>query len=141
MMSSLTEQHPTGSSVMTSGNKSRVYTIDDILGRRSNNVEPSIVPAKLIGMFFFWNSPIVKLCNSLLNNWRFKKTQNKQKENALRISILSFYFMTFLFYFILLFRPASQFFEIQRRRRISGHGRGGGRHHFPLKGKNNKTFT
>ena len=28
-------------------NKSRVYTIDDILGRRSSNVEP---PAKLIGM-------------------------------------------------------------------------------------------
>jgi hypothetical protein len=140
MMSSLTEQHPTGSSVMTSGNKSRVYTIDDILGRRSNNVEPSIVPAKLIGMFFFWNSPIVKLCNSLLNNWRFKKTQNKQKENALRISILSFYFMTFLFfYFFIIFRPASEFFEIQRRRRVSGHGRGRGRHHFPLKGKNNKT--
>jgi hypothetical protein len=79
MMSSLTEQHPTGSSVMTSGNKSRVYTIDDILGRRSNNVEPSIVPAKLIGMFFFWNSPIVKLCNSLLNNWRCKKKTRKKK--------------------------------------------------------------
>jgi hypothetical protein len=47
MMSSLTEQ--TGSSVMATGNKSRVYTIDDILGRRSSNVDP-IVPAKLIGM-------------------------------------------------------------------------------------------
>jgi hypothetical protein len=60
-MSSLTEQHPTGSSVMTSGNKSRVYTIDDILGRRSNNVEPSIVPAKLIGMFNFLEFPHRKI--------------------------------------------------------------------------------
>ncbi|XP_057380605.1 retinal homeobox protein Rx2-like [Daphnia carinata] len=46
-MSSLTEQHTTGPSVITTGNKSRVYTIDDILGRRSSNVEP-IVPAKRI---------------------------------------------------------------------------------------------
>ncbi|KAK4037148.1 dorsal root ganglia homeobox protein [Daphnia magna] len=46
-MSSLTEQHTTGSSVITTGNKSRVYTIDDILGRRSSNMEP-IVPAKRI---------------------------------------------------------------------------------------------
>lgn len=54
IMSSLTEQHPTGSSVIANGNKSRVYTIDDILGRRSSNVEP-IVPAKLIGMNLFRN--------------------------------------------------------------------------------------
>ncbi|KAI9552312.1 homeobrain [Daphnia sinensis] len=47
-MSGLTEQHTTGTSVMTTGNKSRVYTIDDILGRRSSNIEPIIVPAKRI---------------------------------------------------------------------------------------------
>lgn len=50
-MSSLTEQHPTTPSVIPTGNKSRIYTIDDILGRRSTNVE-SIVPAKLIGKHY-----------------------------------------------------------------------------------------
>lgn len=42
-MSSLTEQ-----TTATTGNKSRVYTIDDILGRRSSAIQPAVSSPPLI---------------------------------------------------------------------------------------------